>query len=1145
MIKKLLVANRSEIAIRVFRACYELGIKTVAVYAKEDEASVHRFKADEAYLVGEGKKPVEAYLDIEGIIAIAKDTGADAIHPGYGFLSENIEFAKRCREEGIIFIGPESETLEMFGDKVKAKEAAKRGGIRSIPGSDGPVASVAEVLAFGEEAGYPIIIKAALGGGGRGMRVVYSKDEVQENYDAAISEATKAFGSGVVYVEKYIENPKHIEVQILGDTKGNVMHLWERDCSVQRRHQKVVEVAPTVSMSTEVREQLCGAARDFMQHLGYVNAGTVEFLLDGEDFYFIEVNPRIQVEHTITEQITGVDIVQAQIRIAGGETLEEIGIPSQDELPLMGFAIQCRVTTEDPSNNFLPDTGKINTYRSPGGFGIRLDAGNGFQNTVVTPYFDSMLTKLISHAMTFDDAVRKMNRALREYRIRGVETNIPFMINVLKQDVFQTGDATTTFIDNTPELFVFPAERNKNRGNKMLTYIADTTINGFPGLQRGEKPLFQEVQIGDLEYTEREGLSAKQIFDQQGTKALQQWIKDKPELLLTDTTMRDAHQSLIATRLRTRDMVKAAQVIEHANPNFFSMEVWGGATFDASYRFLTEDPWQRLEKLRKAMPDTLLQMLFRGSNGVGYSAYPDNVLKAFIDEAAKTGIDIFRIFDSLNWTKQIEKPIQYAKEAGKIAEAAMCYTGDILNPARNQKYSLAYYVNLAKELEAMGADIIAVKDMAGLLKPQAAYALVSELKGAVDVPIHLHTHDTAGNGIMTYMEASRAGVDIVDVATSAFSSTTSQPSMSTLYFALEQNERVPKLHVKNAQTLNQYWAGVRKFYEPFGTGLRVPETEIYRTEMPGGQYTNLQQQAKGVNLENRWEDIKQMYHDVNMLFGDIIKVTPSSKVVGDMTLFMVQNDIAIDEFSTKGKEIDFPASVIEFFQGKLGQPVGGFPADVQEVILKGAPASTERPGDLLEPVDFEAVKAELISKVGEDVTAKDVLAYILYPKVFLDYREKIDKYADLSNLNTPTFFGGMRTGETINVALEKGKVLLIKLIQIGEPDHNGQRIIFFELNGQRRELVIQDHTIVGTAATREKADPSNRNHIGATMPGTIIKVDVKPGDKIKPGQTVLITESMKMETTIKSPVSGLVKTVHVDPNDTVETGDLLIELEID
>lgn len=1147
MIKKLLVANRGEIAIRVMRACYELGIRTVAIYAKEDETSVHRFKADEAYLVGEGQKPVDAYLDIESIIAVAKDTGADAIHPGYGFLSENIEFAKRCREEGIIFVGPKSETLDMFGDKVKAKAAAKKYGIQAVPGSDGPVNSADEVIAFGDEFGYPIMVKAALGGGGRGMRVIRQREDVQELYDAAISEATKAFGSGAIYVEKYIEDPKHIEVQILGDEHGNVMHLWERDCSVQRRHQKVVEVAPTVGMKTEVREALCEAARVFMEKAGYVNAGTVEFLLDGEDFYFIEVNPRVQVEHTITEQITGVDIVQAQIRIAAGQSLhDDIGIPAQADLPLMGFAIQCRITTEDPTNNFMPDTGKINTYRSPGGFGVRLDAGNGFQNAIVSPYYDSMLTKLITHAMTFEDTVTKMNRALREYRIRGVENNIPFMRNVLKHPIFRAGEASTTFIDNTPELYIFPKGRNKDRGNKMLRYIADTTVNGFPGLQKADKPLYQEIEIGKLEAVKHEGKSAKQILDTEGVKGVQQFIKNTPELLFTDTTMRDAHQSLIATRLRTRDMVKAAKEIENANPNFFSMEVWGGATFDTSYRFLTEDPWNRLEQLRAAMPNTLLQMLFRGSNGVGYSAYPDNLLNEFIQQSAKSGIDVFRIFDSLNWTKQMEKPILFAKDAGKIAEAAMCYTGDILDPKRNQKYSLDYYIKLAKELETMGADIIAVKDMAGLLKPQAAYALISELKAQVDLPIHLHTHDTAGNGIMTYVEASRAGVDIVDVATSAFSSTTSQPSMSTLYYALEHDKRTPKLQIHNAQKLNQYWAGVRTFYEPFASGLRVPETEIYNTEMPGGQYTNLQQQARGVGLENRWDDIKKMYHDVNLLFGDIIKVTPSSKVVGDMTLFMVQNEMTIEDFYTKGKDIDFPASVIELFQGKLGQPVGGLPQDVKDIILKGEASSTERPGDLLEAIDFEATKAELIALVGEEVDDKDVISYLLYPKVFLDYRQKIDTYADLSNLNTPTFFGGMRPGETLNVQLEKGKVLLISLIQIGEPDNNGNRLVLFDLNGQRREIIVQDlQNSAGKVIGRQKADTTNRNHIGATMPGTIIKVNVKAGDVIKPGDTILITESMKMETTIKASVSGVAKQIHVDINDTVETGDLLIELEVE
>ncbi|AMC00034.1 pyruvate carboxylase [Aerococcus urinaehominis] len=1139
---KVLVANRGEIAIRVFRACAELDIATVAIYAKEDELSVHRFKADEAYLVGAGDKPVEAYLDIEDIIRIAKETGADAIHPGYGFLSENINFARRCQEEGIIFIGPELDTLDTFGDKMKAKQAAKAANIAGIPGSDGPVTSVEEVHDFAQEAGFPIIIKAALGGGGRGMRVVRSEEEIQENYEAAISEATKAFGSGVVYVEKYIENPKHIEVQILGDTAGNVMHLWERDCSVQRRHQKVVEVAPTVSMSQETREKICGAARDFMAHIGYVNAGTVEFLLDGEDFYFIEVNPRVQVEHTITEQITGVDIVQAQIQIAAGKTLQEIGIPKQEDLPLMGYAIQCRITTEDPKQGFLPDTGKINTYRSPGGFGIRLDAGNGFQNAVVTPYYDSMLTKLISHAMTFDQAVKKMNRALREYRIRGVKNNIPFMRKVLDHPTFQSGRATTTFIDQTPALFDFPSDRYSNRGNKVLQYIADTTVNGFPGLEQKEKPLYTKAKVPELEVVDQHGRTAKQVFDQEGVKGLQNWISQREDVLLTDTTMRDAHQSLMATRMRTRDMLAAAQAYEAANPYIFSAEVWGGATFDTAYRFLTENPWVRLKQLRAAMPNTLLQMLFRGSNGVGYTAYPDNVLEAFIQEASQSGIDIFRIFDSLNWTEQMKRPMQYAKDAGKIVEAAMCYTGDILDPSR-LKYSIQYYVDLAKELQDLGADIIAIKDMAGLLKPQAAYALISELKDQVDLPIHLHTHDTAGNGIMTYAEASRAGVDIVDVATSALSSSTSQPSMTSFYYALEDSPRKPDLHVANAQKMNQYWSGVREYYEDFISGLKSPETEIYKTEMPGGQYTNLQQQAKGVGLGDRWNEIKQMYHDVNLLFGDIVKVTPSSKVVGDMALFMVQNNISVADFFEKGKNIDFPESVIEFFQGKLGQPAGGFPEDVQEIILKGAPATTERPGALLESVDFEAVKAELAEKIKAEPSQQDVLAYIMYPKVFLDYRVKTDRYADLSIVDTPTFFRGMKVGESVEVEIEKGKVLLIRLIQIGEVDHAGQRIIWFELNGQRREIVVQDQAASTNVAVRQKADPSNPHHIGATMPGNILKVAVKAGDSVKAGQVVLITESMKMETTIKAPTAGKVNEVLVQAGDQVQTGDLLISLD--
>ena len=1142
MINKVLVANRGEIAIRIFRACYELGINTVAVYSQEDEGSVHRFKADESYLLSKDKKAVEAYLDIESIIQIAKDVNADAIHPGYGFLSENTEFARRCEEEGIKFIGPSHEILDMFGDKVKAREAAKKANIPLIPGSDGPVESLEEVVEFGKTAGYPIIIKAALGGGGRGMRVVRSEDEVAEQYRLAVSEATKAFGSGEAYVEKYVEGPKHIEVQIMADEQGNTMHLWERDCSVQRRHQKVVEVAPTVNMSMELRNRICNSARDFLDSVDYANAGTVEFLLDGDDFYFIEVNPRVQVEHTITEQITGVDIVQTQIRVAAGESLSEIGLPAQEDLPLNGFAIQCRVTTEDPNNNFFPDTGKINTYRSPGGFGVRLDAGNGFQNTVVSPYFDSMIAKLITYGTNFEDTVAKTDRALREYRVRGVKNNIPFLRNVVNHPVFQAGTANTVFIDNTPELFNFPKERNRDRGNKVLQYIGDISVNGFPGIEN-EKGQFETIPTPKIELVDRNGLSAKQILDRDGVKGVQDFIKNSKDLLLTDTTMRDAHQSLIATRMRTRDMVKPAKVMEDALPNLFSMEVWGGATFDAAFRFLTENPWSRLEQLRQAMPNTLLQMLFRGSNAVGYTSYPDNTLKAFIDQAAASGIDVFRVFDSLNWTKQIEKPIQYVKDAGKIAEATMCYTGDILNPERT-KYSLDYYVKLAKELQAMGADIIAVKDMAGLLKPQAAYALISELKNHIDVPIHLHTHDTAGNGILTYTEASRAGVDIVDVASSAFASTTSQPSMQSLYYAMEYNDRKPNIHVQNAEKINQYWLGVRSYYDEFTSGLEGPETEIYNTEMPGGQYTNLQQQAKSVGLGSRWDEVKQMYHDVNLLFGDIVKVTPSSKVVGDMALFMVQNDLTIDKFFAEGKKYDFPQSVIDLFKGKIGQPEGGFPQDVSDIILKGEKASTDRPGEHLAPIDFEATRQELIARLGdEDVDDKDVLSYIMYPDVFVDYRHKLERYSDVSIIPTPSFFYGMKTGETVNVEIQKGKVLYIRLIQIGELDETGQRIVFFELNGQSREIIVRDANAKTTAAVRRKADHGNTNHIAATMPGTILDVQVQQGDEIEEGQLLLISEAMKMETTLKAPRKAVVKELLVANGDQVNSGDLLLVLE--
>ncbi len=1140
--KKVLVANRGEIAIRVFRACAELGIATVGIYAAEDEYSVHRFKADEAYLIGEGKKPIEAYLDIEGIIQVAKEAGADAIHPGYGFLSENLQFAKRCQEEGLTFIGPKLEHLDIFGDKIKAKEAAVKAGIQSIPGSAGPVASVDEVLDFAKDYGYPIMIKAALGGGGRGMRVAFDDAQALEGYNRAKSEAKAAFGSDEVYVEKYIADPKHIEVQILGDMHGNVVHLFERDCSVQRRHQKVVEVAPCVSLSTELREKICGAAVQLMKHVGYVNAGTVEFLVSGDDFYFIEVNPRVQVEHTITELITDIDIVTSQILIAQGKDLhKDIHIPHQENIYLKGAAIQCRITTEDPLNNFMPDTGKIDTYRSPGGFGVRLDVGNAYAGAVVTPYFDSLLVKVCTHGATFQAAVQKMQRCLKEFRIRGVKTNIPFMQNVIHNEVFQSGNAKTTFIDNTPSLFEFSSTRD--RGNKTMKYIGEITINGFPGIDKKEKPFFEVPRVPNkIERLNQKIVTAKDILDKEGPKAVSKWVQQQQSVLLTDTTFRDAHQSLLATRVRTHDIEKIAAQTQLAIPQLFSSEMWGGATFDVAYRFLNEDPWERLRKIRQQMPNTLMQMLFRGSNAVGYSNYPDNVIQAFIKESAKQGIDVFRIFDSLNWTAQMEPSIQAVLDTGKIAEAAICYTGDINDPLRS-KYDIHYYKQMAKDLESLGAHIIAIKDMAGLLKPQAAYRLISELKDTVDVPIHLHTHDTSGNAIMTYEKAIQAGVDIVDVAISAMSAHTSQPSMSSLYYALLGDKRAPQMDIQKAQALNHYWEDVRPYYQSFENGMNAPQTEVYLHEMPGGQYSNLQQQAKAVGLSDKWDEVKQMYRKVNMMFGDIVKVTPSSKVVGDMALFMVQNQLTEEDLYEKGDTLSFPDSVVSFFEGQLGQPVGGFPEKLQKIILKGRPAITVRPGQLAPAVDFEKVRNELAEKVGFTPKDEQVLSYLMYPQVFLDYCKAYDQFGEVKLLDTPTFFYGMRLGEKINVEIEKGKVLIIRLDEIGEADEEGNRILFFNLNGQRREIVVNDKSIQSTIVHRKKAEPTDKNQYGATMSGSVLQVLVKKGDYVKKGDVLMITEAMKMETAIEARFDGVVDHLYVQPGETIQSGDLLIELK--
>ncbi|PTL23573.1 pyruvate carboxylase [Shouchella clausii] len=1141
-IKKVLVANRGEIAIRIFRACSELNIRTVAIYSKEDTGAFHRYKADEAYLVGEGKKPIDAYLDIEDIIATAKAHDVDAIHPGYGFLSENIEFARRCQEEGLIFVGPELEHLHMFGDKIQAREQALKAGLPVIPGSDGPVASLEEVQAFADQHGYPFIIKASLGGGGRGMRIVREKKDVKESYERAKSEAKSAFGNDEVYVEKFVERPKHIEVQILADKHGNIVHLYERDCSVQRRHQKVVEIAPSVSLSEEVRNNICEAAVNLMKNVGYINAGTVEFLVtDDGTFYFIEVNPRVQVEHTITEMITGIDIVQSQLKIADGYKLheKELDIPKQEDIACFGYAIQSRVTTEDPANGFMPDTGRINAYRSSGGFGVRLDAGNGFQGAVISPHYDSLLVKVSTWALTFEAAALKMVRNLREFRIRGIKTNIAFLENVVTHPQFLNGEYNTHFIDETPELFVFP--KRKDRGTKMLSFIGETVVNGYPGLEKGEKPLFDKPVVPAFNKNEPIPAGTKQILDERGPEGLANWVKQEQKVLLTDTTFRDAHQSLLATRVRTYDLKKIAEPTARLLPDLFSLEMWGGATFDVAMRFLHENPWERLLTLREKVPNVLFQMLLRASNGVGYTSYPDNVIADFVQKSAEAGIDVFRIFDSLNWVEAMKPAIEAVRASGKVAEAAVCYTGDILDKNRD-KYDLNYYKKMAKELEASGAHILVIKDMAGLLKPEAAYQLVSELKEAVDIPIHLHMHDTSGNGIFTYARAVDAGVDIVDVAVSSMAGLTSQPSANSLYYALAEKSRQPKMDVGNYEKLDQFWHETRKFYRGFESGMNAPHTEVYEHEMPGGQYSNLQQQAKAVGLYNRWNEVKRMYRRVNDLFGDIVKVTPSSKVVGDMALYMVQNDLTEEAIFERGESLDFPDSVVEFFQGQLGQPYKGFPEKLQRIILKGKQPIEGRPGEHMKPVDFKAVGKSLFEELGRQVTSHDVLSYALYPKVFMEYEQFCQRFGDVSVLDTPTFFYGLHLGEEIEVEIERGKTLIVKLVSVSDPQPDGTRIVYFELNGQPREVHIQDLDVKTTAVTRPKAEKNNPSHIGASMPGTVIKALVAEGDKVEKGDHLMITEAMKMETTVQAAISGTVKKVYARDGESISTGDLLIEL---
>lgn len=1138
-IEKILVANRGEIAVRIFRACGELGIKTVAIYSEEDKLSLFRTKADEAYKVGENLSPLGAYLDIKQIVNLAKLKNVDAIHPGYGFLSENAEFAKACEDAGIKFIGPSSKILSQMGDKINAKNMAIDCGVPTIPGSKSPLQSEDEAVKLAAEYGYPVILKAAAGGGGRGMRLAHNEKEIREGYPAVKNEALKAFGNDDIFIEKYLVNPKHIEVQILGDEHGNIVHLFERDCSVQRRYQKVVEYAPAFSVDEKIRESLYDDAVKIAKAVKYENAGTVEFLVDADGrHYFIEMNPRIQVEHTVTEMVTGVDLVQSQILVAEGNTLDspEIDIPSQDSLEMNGYSIQCRVTTEDPRNNFLPDTGKISTYRSSGGFGIRLDAGNAFGGAEITPYYDSLLVKITTHSRTFQGAINKSLRAIGEIRVRGVKTNIAFITNLLTNPIFEKGKIWTKFIDETPSLF--DIEISQDRGTKALKFIGDKIVN--EGIT--EKPVFDKIRIPAGYDAAPEITGPKKILDEQGPEAVVEWVKNQKKLLITDTTLRDAHQSLLATRVRTRDMRTIARPTAHILKDAFSLELWGGATFDVAYRFLKESPWNRLDELREKMPNILFQMLFRGANAVGYTSYPDNLIKEFIKESATSGVDVFRIFDSLNWLPNMELAIDEVRNQGKIAEGTICYTGDIDDPKRD-KYSLNYYVKMAKELERMGAHMLCIKDMAGLLKPFAAEKLVRALKNEIGIPVHLHSHDTSGNQIAAYTMAADAGVDIVDCAISSMSSLTSQPSLNSLVGLLEGTERDTGMDLLELQKLTNYWEDVRPYYSQFESDLKAPNADIYRYEIPGGQYTNLKPQVDSLGLKDRFDEVKEKYREVNDMLGDIVKVTPSSKMVGDMAIFMVQNSLTKDNIVEKGADLNYPDSAISYFKGLMGQPEGGFPEDIQKIVLKGDEPVTGKPGESLPPIDFNEVHKKLKDLTGNDVHNRLAISWCLYPKVIEDYIKDRQEESDISRMETSVFFMGMVPGETTELSIEDGKTLMIKYIGPLEMNDDGTRNLLFELNGIRREVAIVDNTAEVESSQAVMADPDDRQQIGSSLPGVISQILVAKGDEVKENQTLAVIEAMKMEVNIVSPMDGKVKDINVDKGHNVKVGELLITLE--
>ncbi len=1141
--KKLLVANRGEIAIRVLRAASELKLRTVAIYTYEDRYSLHRYKADESYQIGPENEPLKPYLDTEEIIRIAKKYDIDAIHPGYGFLSENVDFVRRCEEEGIIFVGPPSHVMQKLGDKVRAKEIAKKAQVPIIEDENLTSPSPQELQDAARKIGLPVVVKAAAGGGGRGMRIVHEAAQIVDAYEEAKGEAKTAFGDDTVFIEKYIENPKHIEVQVLGDKHGQIVHLFERDCSVQRRFQKVVEVAPSITLKQETRDALYQYALQIAREVGYVNAGTVEFLVDPkENIYFIEVNPRIQVEHTITEEVTGVDLVRSQILISMGYELSHptIFIRSQEDVQLKGHAVQCRITTEDPANNFKPDYGTLIAYRSASGFGIRLDAGSAYPGSSISPFFDSMLVKVTAWGRTHKGACERLYRALSEFRIRGVKSNIGFLMNLLEDETFKRGEATVNYIAEHPHLLI--PERRRDRGTKMLKYLADVIVNGNKDVQQKivskkfRLPHVPEASVSEFPY------GSKNRLTELGPEKMAAWLKNETKIHFTDTTFRDAHQSLLATRMRTKDLVRVAESYAKTHgADLFSMEVWGGATFDVAMRFLHEDPWRRLKLIREAVPNVLLQMLLRGSNGVGYKAYPDNLVASFIEEAWKTGIDVFRIFDSLNWDENLRNSIKVVRERTEgIAEVCICYTGDVSDPSK-KKYDLQYYVDLAKKLEDEGAHILAIKDMAGLLKPQAASILIKALKESIDIPIHLHTHDTSSIQAATYMKAVEAGVDVIDLAISSMSGLTSQPSFNSVVAMLQGHDRENPIDLESLNSFADYWETVREYYYPFETELRAGTASVYDHEIPGGQYSNLRPQARGLGLESRFEEIKSNYKKANELFGNIVKVTPSSKVVGDMAMFMTSNNLTIEDILERGGQLSFPDSVKSLFRGELGQPYGGFPERLQKLVLKGEAPFEKRPNAYLEPIDLEKSFEEFKKEYGRFVNYRDFLSSQLYPEVFKAFFDHYESYGIVEAIPTPAFFFGLAENEEIVVELDTGKNLLIQFLNVSSPDPTGQVMVYFKLNGQSRVIPVQDRSVKTEKVARKKAKKSTE--IGSPLQGSLSSLLVKVGDKVEQDDPLFIIEAMKMESTITAPMAGEIQSIELESKTLVDQDDLVLVID--